>query len=130
MLLHGKSVFTLLPLSMKILLDENLFYRIVKRIKSVYPEAAHVDQVGLPEMPGDPLIWKWARENDYLVVVSQDSEFVDLLDRHGPPPKVIHLRFGNQRVATTAQFLLDHFEVISAFVEDKESSLLEILSLE
>ena len=61
-----------------------------------------------------------SRENDYLVVVSQDSDFVDLLDRHGPPPKVIHLRFGNQRVATTAQFLLDHFEVISAFVEDKE----------
>jgi predicted nuclease of predicted toxin-antitoxin system len=115
---------------MKIIFDENLSYRIVNRIKSVYPEAIHVDQVGLPERPGDPLIWKWARENDYLVVVSQDSDFVDLLDRHGPPPKVIHLRFGNQRVATTAQFFLDHFKVISTFLEDEEHSLLEILSLD
>ena len=120
----------LLPHNMKILFDENLSYRLVNRIKSVYPEAAHVDQVGLPEMPGDPLIWQWARENNYVVVVSQDADFVDLLDRHGPPPKVIHLRFGNQRVATIAEFLVTKHAMISSFVEDDEYSLLEILSLE
>ena len=118
------------PRNMKILFDENLSYRIVNRIKSVYPEAAHVDQVGLPERPGDPLIWKWARENDYIVIVSQDADFVDLLDRNGAPPKVIHLRFGNQRVATVAEFLVAKHSMISAFAEDKEHSLLEILSLD
>ncbi|MFK8165630.1 MAG: DUF5615 family PIN-like protein [Lewinella sp.] len=114
---------------MKILFDENLSYRIIGRIKSAYPEAIHVDQVGLPEQPGDSLIWQWARDNDYVVIVSQDSDFVDLLDRHGPPPKVVHLRFGNQRVATVAEFLKSKLPVIRAFVEDEEHSLLEILSL-
>lgn len=39
------------------------------------------------------------------VVMTKDSDFVDLLDRHGPPPQVIWLRCGNTSNARLKQLL-------------------------
>ncbi|MEL7160085.1 MAG: DUF5615 family PIN-like protein [Bacteroidota bacterium] len=114
---------------MKILFDENLSRRIVGRIKHVYPEAIHVDQTELPDKPGDPLIWRWARDNGYAVVISFDVDFVDLLLRFGPPPKLIHLRYGNQLIADHAQFFIDNEAAIRRFVEGDASDLLEVFKI-
>ena len=44
--------------------------------------------------PSDSQIWKFARSHD-LVIVSKDADFSDRIITQSPPPRVVHLRFGN-----------------------------------
>lgn len=56
----------------------------------------------------DDEIFQAAREAG-VVVMSKDSDFLNLLDRHGPPPKVIWVTCGNtsnQRMRTVLEQLL------------------------
>jgi predicted nuclease of predicted toxin-antitoxin system len=46
--------------------------------------------------PSDSQIWEYARKHD-LVIVSKDADFSDRIITHSPPPRVVHLRFGNLR---------------------------------
>jgi predicted nuclease of predicted toxin-antitoxin system len=53
-----------------------------------------VSKVG--KNPTDTQIWEYARKHD-LVIVSKDADFSDRIITATPPPKVVHLRFGNLR---------------------------------
>jgi len=46
--------------------------------------------------PSDSQIWEFARKHD-LVIVSKDADFSDRIITKSPPPRVVHLRFGNLR---------------------------------
>ncbi len=46
--------------------------------------------------PSDSQIWEFARKHD-LVIVSKDTDFSDRIMPSSPPPRVVHLRFGNLR---------------------------------
>lgn len=46
--------------------------------------------------PSDSQIWEFARKHD-LVIVSKDADFSDRIIINTPPPRVVHLRFGNLR---------------------------------
>jgi predicted nuclease of predicted toxin-antitoxin system len=46
--------------------------------------------------PSDSKIWEYARKHD-LVIVSKDTDFSDRIITSSPPPRVVHLRFGNLR---------------------------------
>ena len=46
--------------------------------------------------PTDSQIWEFARQHD-LVIVSKDADFSDRIITNSPPPRVVHLRFGNLR---------------------------------
>ena len=46
--------------------------------------------------PSDSRVWDFAREHD-LVIVSKDTDFSDRIITRAPPPRVVHLRFGNLR---------------------------------
>jgi predicted nuclease of predicted toxin-antitoxin system len=74
---------------LKILLDENLSPRLVARLSSLFPELAHVREIGL-QRASDKEIWRWAKANDYLIATS-DADFLDLVNQLGWPPQVIHL---------------------------------------
>jgi predicted nuclease of predicted toxin-antitoxin system len=56
-------------------------------------DAYAVRDVGLRDAE-DPDIFAAARAAG-VVVMTKDSDFVDLLQRHGPPPQIIWLRSGN-----------------------------------
>ena len=114
---------------MRILLDANLSYRILKRIKLLYPDAAHVSRIALPHPSDDPTIWSWARDNDFVIIVSNDSDFKDLVQQHGPPPKVIYLRFGNVGNDAIVRLLTEKHETIRAFLNDPDTDLMEIFEL-
>jgi predicted nuclease of predicted toxin-antitoxin system len=51
---------------MKLLLDQNISYKLVKRLADVYPGSKHVRQVGLGEAD-DLAVWDYARENDFII---------------------------------------------------------------
>ncbi|MCC6134881.1 MAG: DUF5615 family PIN-like protein [Candidatus Contendobacter sp.] len=97
---------------MKLLLDENLSRRIVSLIASHYPGSSQVALLGL-ERASDTAIWAYARQHDFIIV-TKDSDFVDLSTLYGQPPKVIVLRTGNQTWQITAQTLIDRRELLES----------------
>ena len=46
--------------------------------------------------PTDSQIWDFAKKHD-LVIVSKDADFSDRIIASSPPPRIVHLRFGNLR---------------------------------
>lgn len=66
-------------------------------------EAAAVRDLGLRDAE-DPDIFAAAKQAG-VVVMTKDSDFVELLDRFGPPPQVIWLRSGNTSNARLKQLL-------------------------
>lgn len=78
---------------MKLLLDQNLSFRLVEPLQDAYPDTTQVRLVGL-EHADDQAVWEYARQHDF-VIVTKDSDFHELSLLAGPPPKVIWLRVGN-----------------------------------
>ncbi len=74
------------------LLDENLPNSL--RFTPAFP-VKHVRDLG--QSLTDKNIWTYAKEHD-LVIVTKDADFSERMLISEPPPKVIHLRFGNMRL--------------------------------
>ena len=43
----------------------------------------------------DLAIYKKAKENEFIILVSKDTDFPEMITRLGAPPKLIYLKFGN-----------------------------------
>jgi predicted nuclease of predicted toxin-antitoxin system len=71
--------------------DENLPNRL--RFSPGLPVLS-ISQIG--RNPTDSQIWEFARQQD-LVIVSKDADFSNRIITSEPPPRVVHLRFGNLR---------------------------------
>lgn len=112
---------------MKLLFDQNLSRHLVGHLRDVFPGSEHVSDLGL-DGATDEEIWEYAGEHGHLVA-SKDSDFRQLAFLHGPPPKVLWLRVGNASTATVLQLILDHVEVVEAFVGTEDEALLVLPSL-
>lgn len=80
---------------MKLFFDHHLAPKLVKRLSDLYPDSAHVYQIGLDQV-ADPVIWEHARTNDF-VIVTKDADFTDLSVLRGFPPKVIWRKLGHYK---------------------------------
>jgi len=107
---------------LKLLLDENLSYRLVARLEAKFPGTRHVDAVGL-HAHSDAKVWEFARTNGFTIV-SKDDDFRQLSFLHGAPPKVIWLAAGNAATDAILRALNHRRSSIEAFVRDDEESLL------
>jgi predicted nuclease of predicted toxin-antitoxin system len=74
----------------RILLDQNLSPRLIRRLADLLPE---LESVYDHELTGasDPFIFEWARNRQFDAVISADRDFVMLAERLGPPPKIIRI---------------------------------------
>ncbi len=102
---------------MSLLFDQNISFRIVKEILPQFPGSKQLREAGL-EGKQDREIWKWAKSNGFLIVTF-DSDFVDLLLLFGFPPKVIWLRLGNSPTNRIANAILDKKEEINDFLKNE-----------
>ena len=112
---------------MKLLLDENLSYRLVKVLSPIYPGSLHASSVR-PILRTDMGIWTYARNNGFIIVTF-DSDFLQLATLHGMPPKVILLTIQNPRRAAIASLLSMRQEQIHHFVERTEHDDPAVLEL-
>ena len=111
---------------MKLLLDQNLSFRLLEELKSIYPGSTQVRLQGL-EQSDDMAIWRFAKDHGYTIV-TQDSDFHEMSLMHGDPPKVIWLKCGNKPRWYVLDLLTHNQDRIHSFYNDLESSCLEIYS--
>lgn len=107
---------------MKLLLDENLSYRLAAQLEDAFPGSVHVDSVGLHGQ-ADSAIWNFARDNGFTIV-SKDNDFCQLSFLYGAPPKVIWLSIGNAATGAILRILNDRRSSVEAFMRDPVESLL------
>ena len=79
----------------EIWIDAQLFPTLAAWVNRTYDDinAQSVRAVGLRDAE-DEEIFQAARDAN-VIVMSKDSDFLNLLDRYGPPPKVIWVTCGN-----------------------------------
>ncbi len=75
---------------MKLLFDANLSRRIIPLLVDLFPNSAHVSEFGLDGQTPDHLIFECGRENGFTIVTA-DSDFLELVNRFGIPPKIVRL---------------------------------------
>ena len=109
---------------MKLLLDQNLSPRLVRRLADMYPNSSHVTEVGL-DRSLDKEVWNYAREHDYLIV-TKDVDFSEFSLLQGFPPKVIWIRRGNCSTQIIEIILRENFNSIKAMNEDTSTGILEL----
>ncbi|MBX3295558.1 MAG: DUF5615 family PIN-like protein [Acidobacteria bacterium] len=109
---------------MKLLLDQNLSWKLVEELSESYPDSKHIKQV-LSTAADDRDIWNYAKENGFAIV-TKDDDFVQRSLLLGHPPKVIWIRLGNCKTQQIFQLLTHSRETVLAFISDEEKSLLAI----
>ena len=85
---------------MKLLFDENLSRRLVRRLAVLYPDSQHVDLVELKGQ-SDLELWEHAARHGFTSV-SKDNDFRQLSFVRGQPPKVVWSSCGNASRAGAA----------------------------
>jgi predicted nuclease of predicted toxin-antitoxin system len=109
---------------MKLLLDANISWKLIKTLAPVFGECAHVDLIDLKIPTEDEQIWNYALENEYTII-TKDNDFFELLELKGFPPKVVLIKTGNNSSEVLANLLLDSKSEIEE-LENNEYGLLEI----
>ena len=109
---------------MKLLLDQNLSFRLLEKLDPVYPGSTQVKQLNL-DLADDLSIWHFAKDNGFIIV-TKDSDFHEFSLLYGNPPKVIWLKCGNKPRWYVLALLLNNQDKIEAFFEDGDHSCLEI----
>jgi predicted nuclease of predicted toxin-antitoxin system len=112
---------------MKLIFDQNISYRISKKLIDFPIASLHISECNLYEAE-DLQIWNYAKQNDFAIVTF-DSDFYDLAILNGHPPKVIWLRTGNLPTNLLVELLVQNKELITDFLMSdiyRDMSCLEI----
>lgn len=106
---------------MKLLVDDNISYKIIKGISSIFPESKHISDVRL-SAASDLEIWSYARINDFTILTF-DSDFIDLATLRGTPPKIILLKTGNLPTSQLTSVLINSGDLIAGFLNSDQAFL-------
>lgn len=112
---------------MRLLFDQNISFRITKKLIDSFPECKHVSDCGLMDCE-DSEIWDYAQKNGYTIVTF-DSDFYDITVINGHPPKVIWIRTGNLATQEIARLIMHHKDAIERFLVSDDSKNLSCLEI-
>lgn len=101
---------------MKLLIDQNLSYKLVDKLRDHYPASTHVLALGLQEST-DHTIWQYARDHDFIIV-SKDIDMMELCVLRGAPPKLIWLRLENCSTGVVEDVLTRNRQSVAALAAD------------
>jgi len=106
----------------KLLLDENLSWRLVHRIADLFPASIHVSDVGPVQTP-DGAVWEFAKANGFSILKA-DADFHELATTLGAPPKVIWIRGCDFPTASAEALIRQQSIRIGDFLDDPERAIL------
>ena len=110
---------------MKLLIDENLSWRLARLLEKDFTEIIHVVNIGADSTPSDTHIWNYALQHHYSIITNDDDFYLLALSK-GFPPKIILLKTGNQSTQHIASVLIKHKTEIEEFISNDEYGVLEI----
>ena len=113
---------------MKLLFDQNISFRVLKKLNSDFLEAVHVADVGLNNV-NDIDIWKFAKQNQYTIVTF-DADFLDISVIKGHPPKIIWIRLSNPTTDSLAEVLNKKQAMIALFLQGEDYREVACLEVE
>ena len=102
---------------MKLLIDENISYRIVKKIEDIFPNSEQVKRLGLLGKE-DYIIWNYAKKNEFIIL-TKDEDYLDLSQLKGHPPKVILLKNGKLTTEQIEDLLRQKYSDIEFFISSE-----------
>ncbi len=97
---------------MTLLFDQNISFKISKKLQDIFPESKHLSDLKL-EGYSDIATWEYAKINNYSIVTF-DFDYIDIATLRGFPPKIIWLRTGvpvqekNPHVNSSSHSLSSH----------------------
>ncbi|MDZ7808334.1 MAG: DUF5615 family PIN-like protein [Gracilimonas sp.] len=103
---------------MKLLLDQNISFKVSKKLKTNIPELFHISDFDLLNSQ-DEEIWKFAKRENYTIITF-DADFYDLQTLLGFPPKIIWLRFGNTTTSKMIDFIRTNISSIRNFITSED----------
>jgi predicted nuclease of predicted toxin-antitoxin system len=112
----------------KLLFDQNISFRILSKIRELYPNAHQVRELQL-ENKSDIEIWNFAKSQQFNIETF-DADFFEIANLKGHLPKIIWLRFGNTTTTNIAQVLCDKYQIIRDFIENPDYSELACLEID
>jgi predicted nuclease of predicted toxin-antitoxin system len=77
---------------LKYIIDANLPYYF-----SLWQNKEYIHVIDIDPHMKDSQIWQYAKENN-LTIITKDADFSDRIQLQAPPPKVIHIKFGNMKM--------------------------------
>ena len=109
---------------MRLLLDQNLFHRLVKNLEEFFPGSSQVALLDMGAAP-DQQIWQYAKDHDYAIV-TLDADFHEFSLLWGGPPLVIWLKCGNQPKRVVQEILIGNRQAIAHAFSDPEVWYVEL----
>lgn len=109
---------------MKLLFDQNLSFKLARKLSDVFPGSRQVKLLGMEEAD-DRDIWEYARQNGFTLV-TKDADYNDQSALLGHPPKVVWLRCGNQPTSYIERLIRARLEELRAFDQDAARGCLEV----
>ena len=113
---------------MRLLFDQNISYRILKKLPKSFNDCIQLNQVGLQNC-SDSEIWNYAHDNNF-VIVTFDSDFYDMSLLSTSPPKIIWLKTGNLTTQELTELLVANEISIKDFIDNPEMGETACLVLE
>ncbi|NJO00592.1 MAG: DUF5615 family PIN-like protein [Bacteroidia bacterium] len=108
---------------MKLLLDQNISYRIIKLLHEFYPEMSQIGRLGMAQTD-DAMVWQYARTHNYILVTF-DAYFHERNLISGYPIKIIWLQCQDTSTNNVVRILKDNYAAIKSFYEDENHTCLE-----
>lgn len=112
---------------MKLLLDENLSWRLIKKVSLVFTEVTHVNSLQINQPASDISIWNYAKANGYTIV-TKDDDFEKIVLIKKAPPKLIYLKTFNLNTNKISDLIIENKDDIITFINSTENDILEIYS--
>jgi len=109
---------------MKLLFDQNLSPRLVKKFEEFFNDSIHVQNLKL-DTSSDKVLWEYAKVNEFTIV-TKDTDFNNMVSLYGFPPKIIWIRRGNVSTQLIQEILTEHIEIIINFIIDTKNGILTL----
>lgn len=110
---------------MKILLDENVSWRIIKFIENCFDEVKHISSISTNRL-SDKDIWDYAKINSFTIL-TYDADFRNFVSYYNYPPKVVWLSTCNISKAKLAELIKNNIDSINEFGNNDDFGILELL---
>jgi predicted nuclease of predicted toxin-antitoxin system len=111
----------------KLLLNENLSWRMIKKLKPFFDEVVHASELKIIQPADDISIWNYAKKNGFTIV-SKDDDFEKIVLLRKAPPKLIYLKTYNLDTIKLIELMLESKEKIIDFITTNENDIFEIYS--